>query len=139
MLMSSLPSRMSTSLKKTPRHEITCPLFLKLTAPHVHSLINQNQCLSLPEVSVIGSLTMNIQLVPILWKCSKTHSGILLCLCHLHSVPCCAVVNGTCYIIGGSKSGGLPNRQVCFVSIPSLLPTDTDHPESSKAATLSPK
>jgi len=35
--------------------------------------------------------------------------------------------------------GGLPNRQVCFVSIPSLLPTDTDHPESCKAATSSPK
>ena len=55
------------------------------------------------------------------------------------SAMSCAVVNDTCYIIGGSKSGGLPNRQVCFVSIPSLLPTDTDRPESSKAATSSPK
>ena len=55
------------------------------------------------------------------------------------SAMSCAVINDTCYIIGGSKSGGLPNRQVCFVSIPSLLPTDIDHPESSKAATLSPK
>ena len=50
----------------------------------------------------------------------------------------CAVINDTCYIIGGSKSGGLPNRQVCFVSIPSLLPTDTDQPESSSEASTSP-
>jgi len=55
------------------------------------------------------------------------------------SAMSCAVINDTCYIIGGSKSGGLPNRQVCFVSIPSLLPTDTDLPECSKAATSSPK
>jgi len=27
-------------------------------------------------------------LVPIVWRCSKAHSGILLCLCHLYSVPC---------------------------------------------------
>ena len=49
----------------------------------------------------------------------------------------CAVINDTCYIIGGKKQGGLPNRQVCFVSIPSLIPTD--HPESSsEASTPSP-
>ena len=42
----------------------------------------------------------------------------------------CAVVNDTCYIIGGTKQFGLPNRQVCFISIPSLIPTD--YPESSR-------
>ena len=51
----------------------------------------------------------DIQLVLIVWKCSKTHSGFLLCLCHLHSVPCRAIVNDTSYIIGGSKPGRLPN------------------------------
>ena len=86
--MNSPPSRTSTSLKKTPRNGKTCPLFLKLATPHVHSLINQNQCLSLPEASIIGSLTVNIQIVPIVWRCSKAHSGTPLCVCHLHSVPC---------------------------------------------------
>ena len=54
----------------------------------------------------------------------------------------CAIVNDTCYIIGGTKQGGLPNRQVCYISIPSLIQTGTDtgHSESSsKATTLSPK
>ena len=44
------------------------------------------------------------------------------------SAMSCAIVNDKCYIIGGSRSGGLPNRQVCFISIPSLIQTDTNHP-----------
>jgi len=42
------------------------------------------------------------------------------------SAMSCAIVNDTCYIIGGLKPGGLPNREVCFISIPSLI--STDHP-----------
>ena len=45
------------------------------------------------------------------------------------SAMSCAIVNDTCYIIGGKKQGGLPNRQICFISVPSLILTS--HPESS--------
>jgi len=47
----------------------------------------------------------------------------------------CAIINDTCYIIGGKTQGGLPNRRVCFISVPSLI-----HPESSgKHSPSSPK
>ena len=47
----------------------------------------------------------------------------------------CAVVNDTCYIIGGLKKNGSPNRQVCSTSIPSLIQADL--PESSSEASPS--
>ena len=55
------------------------------------------------------------------------------------SAMSCAVVNDTCYIIGGTKQGGSRNRQVYFISIPSLIAThiQTDHSESSSEASTS--
>ena len=51
------------------------------------------------------------------------------------SAMSCAIVNDTCYIIGGTKTGGLPSRQVCFISIPSLIPPES----TSEASSSSPK
>ena len=48
----------------------------------------------------------------------------------------CAFVDDTCYVIGGTKQGGLPNRQICYISISSLIRTDRPEP-GSKVSTSS--
>jgi len=64
---------------------------------------------------------------------SQWHTSVPLpfALCFMS----CAVVNDMCYIIGGLKKNGSPNRQVCSTSIPSLIQADL--PESSSEASPS--
>ena len=88
--MSSPPSRMCSNFKKTPKlgrtptNPFALPASLHVSLPTNH----RNRYLSSVEASLVGGLTMNIQFVPILSKYSKTHSGTIVFLCHLHSVPC---------------------------------------------------
>ena len=46
----------------------------------------------------------------------------------------CAVVSNSCYIIGGTKKGGSPNRQIIFISISSLIPIDSTSKASSSSS-----
>ena len=56
-----------------------------------------------------------------------------------HSIMSCAIVNDTCYLIGGTKSGGASRRAYCTsVSNLTSRALPPDHPETSSTPQASP-
>ena len=57
-----------------------------------------------------------------------------------HSVISCAIINDTCYLIGGNKSGGIASRHAYCTSVSNLISRALphDHPETSSTPQASP-
>ena len=57
-----------------------------------------------------------------------------------HSSMSCAIVNDTCYLIGGTKANGVPSRRAYGTSVSNLISRalPPDHPETSSTCQASP-